>query len=150
MRTPPGLRAAPEERLFGIWRSPKWDQNSCCRAGVVLEEPAEPFPTQNRAVILSTLALHRKEYNIPFSLVGTLGMIMGFERRQGMPEGTLPKQDEPRERFLLDRARPSFRIGIQIRRSWGQGNPRDPGRINEPLKCRTVFTVSVVDEILAT
>jgi hypothetical protein len=120
-----------------------------CLAGVVLQQPPEPFPTLDRVVTLSALAWPGKEYDIAFPLVWTLRMIMRFERRQGMPEGTLTKQDHPRQRFLLHRAHPALRIGVQIWRLRRERHARYTGNINDPLKRRTVFAISVMDEVLA-
>ena len=77
------------------------------------------------------------------------GMIMRVVLRERMSQRALTKQDQPRQRFLLDRTHPALGIGIEIGRSRRERYALHPGIINDSLKCRTVFAVSIVDEVLA-
>jgi hypothetical protein len=45
-----------------------------------------------------------------------------------MLEGTLAKEDHPREALLLDGAYPPLRVGVEIWRLWGPGAPASPQR----------------------
>src|SRR5262245_15424913 len=65
-----------------------------------------------------------------------------------MPESALTKEDQLRQGFLFDGADPPFRIGIQIGRSGREWDTVDASVIDNVLKCRTVFAVSIVEEIL--
>ena len=77
------------------------------------------------------------------------GMIMRVVLREHMSQGAFTKQDQLCQRFLLDRTHPALGIGIQIGRSWRERHALHPGLINDSLKCRTVFAVSIMDEVLA-
>jgi len=91
---------------------PVGSKNSCGLAVVVLEQPAEPFATLNRAFTLLVLAGRRKEHDVALPLVWAFFMVMGDILVKGMPQRLLPKQDQPRQRFVLDGADPSFRVSI--------------------------------------
>jgi hypothetical protein len=77
-----------------------------------------------------------------------LVMIMLDVFVERMPEGGLPTQDQPRETFLLDRAHPALRMGIQIRRPRRECHSRDPGGVKELLKGGAIFSVPIMDEVL--
>jgi hypothetical protein len=55
-----------------------------------------------------------KEPDIPLPLMIALVMLMLHRLVERMLEGRFPKQDEPRETLLFDRAHPPLRIGIQM------------------------------------
>src|SRR5918911_2357322 len=78
-----------------------------------------------------------------------LMMKMRHILRQRMAERRFPKEDQPRETFLLDRPHPAFRVGVEIRRPRRQWHTRHPGYVNDLLKRGTEFGVAVMDEILA-
>jgi hypothetical protein len=65
-----------------------------------------------------------------------------------MPERRFPKQDQPRQALLLDRAHPALRIGVEIRRPRRQRYSRDSGRIDELVKGGAVCPVPIMDEVL--
>src|SRR5438128_5052346 len=100
-----------------IITTPTLVRYSCGLARVVFQEPAEPLTTLHRACPWMLLAGGWKEQDIPLPLMIALVMIMRHILVERMLEGRFPKQDEPRETLLLDRAHPPLRIGIQIRRS---------------------------------
>src|SRR5262245_66518609 len=66
-----------------------------------------------------------------------------------MAERRFPKEDQPRQALLLDGSYPALRVGIQIWRPRRQWHPRDPGCVNDLLKGRTIFPISIMDEVLA-
>src|SRR5215470_12737467 len=75
-------------------------------------------------------------------------MIMGHVLLEDMGEGVFAKEDEPRQTLLFDRAHPAFGVSIQIWRPRQQWHPCDPSCFNALLKGRTIFPVSVMDEVL--
>src|SRR4029450_473000 len=77
-----------------------------------------------------------------------LVMIMLHILMKRMPKRGFPKQDQPRQGFVLHRSHPALRVGVQIRRPWWQRYPCDPGRVEELLKGRTIFSISVMDQVL--
>ena len=116
---------------------------------VVFEEASKPFTTPHRACTLRVLTNHRKEEHVTLPLMIPLVMIMCHILRQRMAERRFPKQDQPCKTLLLDRPHPALRVGVQIRRSRRQRDPRDPGRIDDLLKGRTVFPIPLMDQILS-
>jgi hypothetical protein len=86
-----------------------------------------------------------------FSIVRlwAFGMIMRVVLRERMSQRALTKQGQPRQRFRLDRTHPALGMGIQIERPRRERYALHPGIINDSLKCRTVFAVSIVNEVLA-
>jgi hypothetical protein len=76
-------------------------------------------------------------------------MIMGYIRCQRVLQSLFPKENQPRETFLFDRSHPALRVGVQIWRPRRQRYPFDPGRVDDLLKGRAVFPISVMDEVLA-
>ena len=99
---------------------------------IVLEQPSEPFLTLDRAVTSSALAWSRKEQDIALALVWALCMIVGHILCERMLQGALPKQDQPRQSFVLDGAHPSFRVGVQIGAPRRQRDPRHSRHIDLP------------------
>jgi len=71
-------------------------------------------------------------------------MIMRAVLFEHFPEGIFPKQDEPRQDFLLHRSHPSLSVGIQIRTAWGKFDERESGRFDQLLKGRAEFSVTIV------
>jgi len=53
-----------------------WSKNSCGFAGVVFQEPPEPFTTLHRALALCVLADRRQEQDIALALMISLVMIV--------------------------------------------------------------------------
>jgi hypothetical protein len=68
--------------------------------------------------------------------------------RQRMAERRFPKEDQPRETFLLDRSHPAFRVGVQIGRPRRQWHTCHPGCVDDLVKGRAVFPVPVMDQVL--
>src|SRR2546426_258852 len=91
---------------------PVWSKNSCGFARVVFQEPPEPFMTPHRAFTCCVLADRRKEQDIALALMIPLVMKMCDILRQRMTERGFPKQDKPRQTFLLDGSHPAFRVGV--------------------------------------
>ncbi len=60
------------------------------------------------------------------ALMWALCMIMGHVRCEGMTQGSFTTQDQPRQRFVLDGAYPSFRVGVQMGAPRRQRDPADP------------------------
>jgi hypothetical protein len=54
------------------------------------------------------------EHYIAFALVRTFLMIMGDILMEGIPQGSFPKQNQPRQGFVLHGAYLAFRIRVQI------------------------------------
>src|SRR5262249_22325237 len=115
---------------------------------LIFEEAPQPFAPPHWTCMRGVLADRRKEQDIPFPLMISLGMIMRYVFCEGTAERALPKQDEPREAFLLDRAHPPFRGGVEMGRPRRQRHPRAPRRVNNVLKGRAVFSVPVMDQVL--
>jgi len=105
--------------------------------------------TLDEPLAFRVLTERRKEQHVALTLVIPLVMKMLHILRQRMAERCFPKEDEPREAFLLDRSHPAFRVGVQMRRPRRQGHPRAPGGVHKALERWTVRAVPVVDERLA-
>jgi hypothetical protein len=90
--------------------------DACLAQDKLSRVACETFVKSN-IVIVMLVAGGGKEQDIPLPLMIALVMIMLHILVERMLEGRFPKQDEPRETLLLDRAHPPLRIGIQIRRS---------------------------------
>jgi hypothetical protein len=58
----------------------------------------------------------RKEQDIPLALMVPLVMIVFHIFVERMPQRRFPKQDQPRQTFLCDRAHPPFRVGVGLHR----------------------------------
>src|SRR6266567_3361562 len=78
----------------------------------------------------------------------TLLMIMGHVLLADMGEGAFAKENESRKTLLFHRAHPALGVSIQIWRPRRQWHPCHPSCIDELLKGRTIFPVSVMDEVL--
>ena len=87
--------------------------------------------------------------NVVHALMIALMMKMRHILRQRMAERRFSKEDQPRETFLLDRAHPAFRVGVQVGRSGWQDDTLDTSLIDDLLKRSTEFGVAVMDEVLA-
>jgi hypothetical protein len=74
-------------------------------------------------------------------------MRMGHELLEDMGERVFAKEDAPRQTLLLHRAHPAFGVSIQIWRPRRQWHPCDPSCVDELLKGRTIFPVSVMEEV---
>src|SRR2546426_3864896 len=88
-------------------------KNSCGVMLVVFQKPTEPFTTLNGTCTRCVFADRRKEEYVALALMIPLVMKMLHVLRQRMAERRFPKEDEPRETLLLDRAHPTFRVGVQ-------------------------------------
>src|SRR6266581_256461 len=75
-------------------------------------------------------------------------MIIGHVLLEDLGEGAFAKEDEPRKTLLFHRAHPALRIRIEIWRPWRQWHPCDSSGVDELLKGRTIFPISVMDEVL--
>src|SRR6266487_4053481 len=75
-------------------------------------------------------------------------MIMGHVLLEDMGEGAFAKENEPRKTLLFHRAHPALGVSIQIGRPRRQWHPCDPSCVDELLKGRTIFPVSVMDQVL--
>src|SRR6266571_5250183 len=126
---------------WGRPATPVGSKNSCSFARVVFQESPKPFATLHRALALCILAGRRKEQDIALALMIPLVMKMRHILRQRMVERRFPKEDQPRETFLLDRPHPAFRVGVQIRRPWRQWHPRHPSRVDDLLKGGAIFPI---------
>jgi hypothetical protein len=91
-------------------------KNSGGFARVVFQEPAKPFTTLQRALALCVVVDRRKEQPIALALMIPLVMKMLYVLAECMLEGGFPKEDYPREAFLLDGAYPALGVGVEIRR----------------------------------
>src|SRR5215470_123890 len=67
---------------------------------------------------------------------------------QRMPEGTLAKEDQPRQDLLFDRADPTLRVRMQIWRPRRERYTFHACGLNHPLKCQAEFAVSVMAQVL--
>ncbi len=95
-------------------------KNSCGLAHVVFQGPPEPCTTRHGTWTFWVLADRRKEEHVAFALMIPLVMKMRDILRQRMAERRFPKEDEPRETLLLNRAHPALRVGVQIRSPRGR------------------------------
>src|SRR5882724_4372762 len=87
-----------------------WSKNSCGLVLIIFQQPSKPFATLNGTFTLCILADCRKEQHVALALMIPLVMKMLHILRQCMAERRFPKQDEPREAFLLDRSYPPLRV----------------------------------------
>jgi hypothetical protein len=67
---------------------------------------------------------------------------------QHVPESALPKQDQLRQALFLDGSHPALRVGIQVRRSRRERYTLHPRRVDDLLKRRTEFFISIMDQVL--
>src|SRR5439155_8434383 len=133
----------PEARL------PVRSKNSCGFTCIVFQEPPEPFTTLNGTCTFCVLADWRKEEHVVLALVIALVMEMRHILRQRMAERCFAKQDELCETLLFDRAYAPLLIRIQIGRPRWQWHPCHSSLINDTLKCRAVFPVPIMDQLVA-
>ena len=105
-----------------------WGKYSC-GVPVVFEQPAEPFPTDNRpATAAAAHLLARKQQDVPFALVIPLPVKVFDKLSQNSSQRSLAKQDEFREAFLFHGPHPSFRVSVQIRTARRQLDRPDAAR----------------------
>src|SRR6266851_6134575 len=125
-----------------------WSKNSCGFAQIVFQQPPKPFTTLHWAFALWILVDCRKEQSVALALMIPLVMIMRYVLRQHMAERRFPKQHQPRQTLFFDRSHPPLRVGVEIRRPRRQWHTRHPGCVDDVLKRRAVFPISVMEEIL--
>src|SRR5215831_14545520 len=123
-----------------------WSKYSCGFAVVVLEQPTKPLPTLDRSFRLPHMTRHRHEQHIALALMIPLLMIMCIVLGESLPYGAFPKQNEPRETFLLHRFHPALRVGIQVRAPRGQHHPLYSRLVNGPLKSGAVLGITIMDQ----
>jgi len=97
--------------------TPVWSKYSCSPL-VVLEQPAEPVTTFNRAIRICFLASLRKEQLVVFPLMVSFVVVVSPVLGQNSQKWTLAEQDYLRQALLLDRTNPPFGKRIQI---WASG-----------------------------
>jgi hypothetical protein len=67
----------------------------------------------------------------------------------GMPQGTFTKENQPRQRVVLDRAYPSFGVGVQVGASRRQRDSLHSRRFDGLMKRGVELAVSIVNEGLS-
>jgi hypothetical protein len=115
-------------------------------AVVILEQPAESLAADNLAVETADGRLRLDELVVE-PLVVALGVVVRDEFRQAAPQHLLAKDNHPVETFLLHRANPPFREGIQVRRARRQANGRNAFAFEDGAKFFGELGVSVHQEV---
>src|SRR5919106_1026932 len=116
--------------------------------GVIFQQPTQPLAASDGTVPLCIVVWQGHQSHLALPLMRAFLVKMRHVFYERIPEGTLAKQHQPRQRFLLHRAHPPLGVSIQMRKPWRERHACDTSLIDDLLKRGTVLAVSVVDQIL--